>query len=82
MQMPFSSLLHVCMYQGWTDRDIARLSQGEDLGIFRELVLVYEQNQVSQAAGTRATGLALKAGPFLPRTPTGQNLLHCFKCAS
>lgn len=35
-----SSLLHICMRQGWADRDMARLSQGEGLGMFRELVLV------------------------------------------
>lgn len=30
------SLLHICTSQAWADRDMARLSQGEGLGIFRE----------------------------------------------
>lgn len=77
MQMPDIPLAH--MHQGWANRDMARLSQGEGLGMFRELILVCEQNQVSQAARTRATGLALEAEHFFPRTPMGQNLLLCFK---
>lgn len=80
--MPFSSLLHICMSQAWAGKDMARLSQGEGLGIFRELVLVCEQNQVSQAARTRVRDLAQEAGHFFPRTPMGQSLLPCFKYAS
>lgn len=72
-----SSPLHICTYQGWADRDMARLSQGEGLGIFRGLVLVCELKQVSQAARTRATGLALeyaRGRALFPRTPMGQSV--------